>query len=177
MREAAERFRFLAESMPQKIFTARPNGEADYFNQQWMKFAGLPLSTLAEWGWTEMMHPEDFEEFVRNWNYSVETGEPFEMEHRARRNDGEYRWHLTRACVMRDDNKKVMMWIGSNTDIHEQKLALEALEIARVKLETALEAGAIATWTYDIASNRLVADKNMAAAVFHFTCRRGGLSG
>lgn len=160
--EAAERFRFLAESMPQKIFTARPNGETDYVNRQWVEFSGLSFEQIIGWGWTQLIHPEDFDENVRSWKHSIETGEPFELENRCRRADGEYRWHLSRAHAMRDDDGKVLMWIGSNTDIHEQKMAQEALNIARLQLETALNAGAIATWHYDILNNRVVADKYMA---------------
>lgn len=125
---AAERFRFLAESMPQKIFTAAATGEVDYLNQQWCDFIGLPLEQIKGWGWTQFIHPEDLEENVRLWKVSIETGNPFQFEHRFRRRDGVYRWHLTRAHALREPSGKVVMWIGSNTDIHDQKQAAENLE-------------------------------------------------
>ena len=116
-----ERFHFMAESMPQKIFTAKPNGDIDYFNRQWMEFTGLSFEQIKNWGWTQFIHPDDVEANVRIWQESIDTGEPFHFEHRFRRADGKYRWHLSRAHAMRDARGNVTMWIGSNTDIHEQK--------------------------------------------------------
>jgi len=123
-REGAERFHFLAESMPQKIFTTTPAGVVNYFNQQWNAFAGLSSeegNEIGDWKWTAFLHPEDVTETVRNWQHSLDTGEPFEMQHRFRRADGTYRWHLSRACAMRDSNQHITMWISSNTDIDDQK--------------------------------------------------------
>ena len=123
LRESSERFRFLAESMPQKIFTARANGEIDYLNRQWLEFTGLTFEQMSDWRWTQFVHPDDLEENLRRWQHSIETGELFEYEHRFRRADGEYRWHITRAHPMRTADGKVVMWIGSNTEIDEVKRA------------------------------------------------------
>jgi PAS domain S-box-containing protein len=134
LRESAERFRFLAESMPQKIFTATASGEVDYFNRQWMEFTGLSFEQIRDWGWTQFIHPDDLEENVRRWKHSLETGQFFELEHRFRRADGEWRWHISRAHAMRDAEGKVMMWIGSNTEIDDVKRAhAEAEQANRAK--------------------------------------------
>lgn len=130
-----ERFRFMAESMPQKIFTATPDGAVDYFNQQWMEFTGLSSEEIMAWGWTQFVYPEDLEENVRVWKHSLETGEPFLFEQRFRRADGKYRWHLSRARAMRDAGGRISMWIGSSTDIHEQKEEEEALRRANDDLQ------------------------------------------
>lgn len=116
-----ERFRFLAESMPQKIFTASPEGGFDYLNAQWHEFAGQSCDEMKNWKWIQFVHPDDLEETLRAWKHSLETGEPFHFEHRFRRADGFYRWHLSRARAMRSDEGGIAMWIGSTTDIHEQK--------------------------------------------------------
>jgi PAS domain S-box-containing protein len=121
LEESEARFRFLAESMPQKIFTARPNGEVDYFNPQWTQFTGLLFEEIRGWGWTQFIHPDDVEENVRRWQHSIDTGEPFYFEHRFRGADGTYRWHVSRAIPIRDTRGTITMWIGSNTDIDEQK--------------------------------------------------------
>ena len=121
IRESEERLRFMAESMPQKIFTAKPTGDVDYFNRQWMEFTGLSFEQIRDWGWTQMVHPDDVEENVRVWRQSIQTGEPFQFTHRLRRADGVYRWHLARAHAMRAPDGGIAMWIGSNTDIHDQK--------------------------------------------------------
>jgi len=130
LRESADRFRFLAESMPQKIFTARSNGEVDYFNRQWMEFTGLPFEQIRDWGWIPFMHPDDVAENLRRWKHSIETGESFEFEHRLRRADGEWRWHISRANAMRDAAGRVLMWIGSNTEIDDVKRAQAEAEHA-----------------------------------------------
>jgi PAS domain S-box-containing protein len=120
-REAEHRLRFIMDSMPQKIFTAKPNGDVDYLNPVWTEFTGLSFEQIREWGWTQFIHPDDVQENVRVWKRSIDTGEKFHFEHRFRRADGEYRWHLSRALPMRDAEGQVVMWIGSNTDIHEQR--------------------------------------------------------
>jgi len=130
LREAGERFRFMAEAMPQKIFTAKPNGDVDYFNQQWTKFTGLTFEKIRDWGWLQFIHPDDVEENIRRWKHSINTGKYFHLEHRFRRKDGKYRWHLSRAHAMRDANGQVLMWIGSNTDIEGQKQTERALKEA-----------------------------------------------
>ncbi|HEV3409080.1 MAG TPA: ATP-binding protein [Chthoniobacterales bacterium] len=134
LRESAERFRFLAESMPQKIFTATPAGEIDYFNRQWMEFTGLSFEQIRDWGWTQFIHPDDLEENVRRWKHSLQTGEFFELEHRFRRADGAWRWHISRAHAMRDAEGRILMWIGSNTEIDDVKRAqAEAEQANRAK--------------------------------------------
>jgi PAS domain S-box-containing protein len=133
--KARERFRFMAESMPQKIFTATPAGEVDYYNRQWMEFTGLPFERIKDSGWTQFIHPDDVEDNVRAWRHSVESGEPFHFQHRVRRADGAYRWHLSRAQAMRDAVGNISMWIASNTDIHEQKETEDELRRANDDLQ------------------------------------------
>lgn len=123
LRESGERFRFMAEAMPQKIFTAKPDGNIDYFNQQWIEFTGLTFEQIRDWGWLQFIHPDDQQENIRRWQHSIDTGEFFELEHRFRRKDGVYRWHVTRAHPLRDAGSKTLMWIGSNTDIDDLKRA------------------------------------------------------
>ncbi|MGD0298661.1 MAG: ATP-binding protein [Bryobacteraceae bacterium] len=130
-----ERFHFMAESMPQKIFTAKPNGDIDYFNRQWMLFTGLTFDEIKNWGWTRFVHPDDLERNLMAWRQSITSGEPFHFERRFRRADGEYRWHLSRAHAMRDAYGNISMWIGSDTDIHEQKEKEEELQRANDDLQ------------------------------------------
>jgi PAS domain S-box-containing protein len=133
--KAQERFRFMAESMPQKIFTATPSGGVDYFNRQWMEFTGLTFEQIRDWGWTQFVHPDDIDETVRMWRHSIATGERFHVQHRYRRADGVYCWHLSRAHAMRDAAGNITMWLGSNTDIQEQKAKEEELRRANEDLQ------------------------------------------
>jgi len=134
LREAGERFRFMADSMPQKIFTARPEGEVDYLNRQWKEFTGLPSDKMQGWGWVSYTHPDDLEENARCWKESLATGADYDLEHRFRRKDGVYRWHLTRAYAMRDADGEVTLWIGSSTDIDDMMRAQEELMDAEEQL-------------------------------------------
>ncbi|MDQ3776004.1 MAG: PAS domain S-box protein [Pseudomonadota bacterium] len=128
LRQAEKRLRFVMDSMPQKIFTAKSNGDVDYFNPQWTEFTGLPFEQIGDWGWTQFIHPDDVAENVRGWRQSIDTGEPFLFEHRFRRADGEYRWHISRALPMRDAQGRIVMWIGSSTDVHEQQQTANKLQ-------------------------------------------------
>jgi PAS domain S-box-containing protein len=129
------RFHFLAESMPQKIFTTNPNGELNYVNGQWTTFAGLSFDEMKDWGWAQMVHPDDRDANLRVWRQSLETGAPYVFQQRFRDANGNYRWHLSRAHAMRDANGQITMWIGSNTDIHEQKETEEELRRANEDLQ------------------------------------------
>ncbi|MGH6839172.1 MAG: PAS domain S-box protein [Methylocella sp.] len=138
--EVAQRFRFMAETMPQKIFTATASGDVDYFNQQWTDFTGLTFAQIRGWGWTQFIHPDDVEENIQRWRHSIKTGEPLEITHRFRRADGAYRWHLSRARAMRDAAGNISMWIGSNTEVHEQKEMAETLRESEERLSAELTA-------------------------------------
>lgn len=144
VQESSERLRFMAESMPHKIFTARADGSVDYFNQQWRDYTGLSLERMEGWEWIKLLHPDDVDENIRHWHHSLSTGAPFQMEHRFRQANGDYRWHLTRAHAKRDAKANISMWVGSNTDIdtikradEEKKQLLENERIARSQAERA----------------------------------------
>ena len=131
-----ERFHFMAESMPQKIFTAKPNGDVDYFNRQWLEFTGLSFNADRGLGMdTVCASRATSKETCGAWRRSIETGEPFLCEHRFRKADGKYRWHLSRAHAMWDPNGQISMWIGSSTDIDEQKAKEEELRRANDDLQ------------------------------------------
>lgn len=140
--ESAERLRLLANAMPQKVWTADAEGKADYFNEQWMKYSGKSISELLGDGWLQVVHPDDRKENLQLWNEAINTGEFFQMERRLMRADGVYRWHLTRALPHRDNEGNILAWIGSSTDIDEQKKQEEKkdefISIASHELKTPL---------------------------------------
>ncbi len=152
-REAVKRFRFLAETLPQKIFTAHPNGEADYLNEQWGEYSGLPLDALLGWGWMRLIHADDLKANANTWRRSVQTGEPFQVEHRVRAHDGSYHWHLSRVHPMRDASGKVAMWIGSVTDIDELIRTRDALQTSAREREALLDAERAARGQAEAASH------------------------
>ena len=123
LRESEERLRFMAESLPQKVFTANPEGEVVYCNPQWSEYTGLPFEKLQGRGLMDVIHPDDAQESVEAWKQAIRTGENFTKEQRFRRHDGKYRWHISRARAMRDESGVIVRWFGSNTDIHHIRLA------------------------------------------------------
>jgi PAS domain S-box-containing protein len=122
-------FQQLAETIPQLVWTTRPDGYHDYFNQRWYEYTGrAPGSTLGE-GWRLPFHPDDVPEAGRRWQHSLRTGEPYEVEYRCQRHDGVYRWFLGRARPVRDAEGRVIKWFGTCTDIDDQKRAAEGLRV------------------------------------------------
>ena len=111
--DSAKRLRFMAESMPQKIFTILPNGKNEYSNPQWAEYTDIN----ADADWSKMVHPQDLRENMERWKHSLKTGEPFQFEHRLKHSSGKYIWHLTRANALRDDKGNISLWVGSSTDI------------------------------------------------------------
>lgn len=124
-----ERYRSLADAMPQIVWTARPDGFVDYYNRRWFEYTGMTMAQTAGWGWQPVLHPEDVETALRRWARSVKTGEDYQIEYRFRRAaDGQYRWHLGRGVPMRDQDGKIVKWFGTSTDIDDQKRAEEAAQ-------------------------------------------------
>ena len=120
--EAGEsRFRLLADSMPQFVWTGMPDGELNYFNQAVSDYSGLPASELNSKGWLMIVHPDEQEANVQLWNEAITNGTDFLFEHRFRRKDGEYRWQLSRAKPLRDKEGKIHLWVGTSTDIQDMK--------------------------------------------------------
>lgn len=147
--EHAERFQFLAESLPEKIFTATGAGDIGYLNQQWADYTGLPVPEVLRLGWREFVHPEDIEEKMRLWIHAMRHGTPFEFEHRFRRADGEYRWHLSRARPMRRTNGEIAMWVGSNIDVHDLKQAQFELGESESRSRLAMQAAGLGFWDWN----------------------------
>jgi PAS domain S-box-containing protein len=124
-RASEERYRQLADAMPQIIWTAEPNGGATYFNRRWFEYTGMTEEEAGPAAWTRVVHPDDLPAAVARREQTLERGDPFEVEYRFRSRDGEYRWHLGRAIAIRRDNGRIAFWIGTATDIHDRKLVEE----------------------------------------------------
>lgn len=114
-------FKKYAESMPQIAFITDSSGKIIYFNEQWYHFSGSDPENIQQWNPEAFIHPEDFIESQKRWMRSISIGTPFEIEYRLRRKDGMYRWHLGRALPLQDSDGKITGWVGTDTDIHDQK--------------------------------------------------------
>ncbi|HKE36110.1 MAG TPA: PAS domain-containing protein, partial [Candidatus Baltobacteraceae bacterium] len=123
-------FRTIAEAMPQLVWSAGANGEIDYFNQGWIDYTGVTLEDYTRKGRSGLgvIHPDELEETWARWERAIAGGEPFEIEHRIKRSsDGTYRWFLERAVPITDDRGTVVRWIGTGTDIDDQRRSRDSL--------------------------------------------------
>lgn len=127
VRESEARYRFLADSVPQQIWTADPAGRLDYVNRVVLDYTGRSFARTLEEGWEAVIHPADRARAQERWERAVARSRPFELEARLCNAAGEYRWHLCRARCQTSPEGVVLRWYGANTDIHDQK----ELEAAR----------------------------------------------
>ncbi len=129
LRISEERFRVLTDVMPQFVWMANAQGHVDYFNERWYDYTGAIISTTDGHAWLDFVHPDDVRVAKESWMTSVSSGVDYEIEYRLRRHDGLYRWFLTRALPMRDENGDLVRWFGSCTDIDDQKMEGQAHQI------------------------------------------------
>ena len=133
-----EFFRALAETIPNMVWSTRPDGLDDYCNRRFCEYTGLGSEQLAGRGWLAMVHPEDRARCEAVWNRALAQGTRYEIEYRLRRHDGVYLWHLGTAepLVVRG---RIVRWFGACTDIESRKKASRMLERARLSLEALVE--------------------------------------
>ena len=125
--ESAERFRTLADNIPQLAWMADGKGAIFWYNQRWFEYTGTTLEDMRGDGWKKVQHPEHVDGVVERFKMSVEAGEPWEDTFPLRGKDGSHRWFLTRAIPIRNENGKLTRWFGTNTDVTEQRQVEEAL--------------------------------------------------
>ena len=127
LKASEHRYRQLGEGILHQVWTARPDGKFDYVNKRMIEYFDRTVDDLLGYRWHEVVHPDDITECLSRWMRSLTAGDPFETEYRLRRRDGTYRWHVAKATAGRDIHGNIAKWIGTNTDIHEQKLSEEKL--------------------------------------------------
>lgn len=123
VRASEERYRFLADAIPQQVWTAGADGQLDYVNRVVTEYFRRSAEAVIGDGWQAVVHPEDLPRVVENWVASLESGDPYAVEFRLRDAEGLYRWHIGRAVALRDAHGSIDHWFGTNTDIDEQKQA------------------------------------------------------
>ncbi|RUO98953.1 PAS domain-containing protein [Hyphomicrobium sp.] len=121
--------RDILNTMPQMVWSTRPDGYHDFYNDRWYEFTGVPYGSTDGEGWNEMFHADDRERAWQTWRHSLATGAPYEIEYRLRDRNGQYRWTLGRALPIRNSQGAIERWFGTCTDIHDLKEAEEARDL------------------------------------------------
>jgi PAS domain S-box-containing protein len=138
--ETEARLRIITNAVPAFIWIAEPDGRITYLNERWTEYTGQSMDAARDFGWTDMVHPDDRDPTRAVWLQAVESGTVYEVECRYRRHDGAYRWYVARAEPMRDAAGHVTAWFGSSTDIDDQKLTAAALLASEERLRDVTDA-------------------------------------
>ncbi|MFD2718537.1 PAS domain-containing protein [Hymenobacter monticola] len=125
--EAQNRTQFILESLPVLVWTNRPDGTPDYFNQRWLDFTGKTQAEMLALDWDALVHPDDRTGLNQGWQQALAAGTPFQYEYRMRRHDGQYRWLLIRSSPRRRADDTISMWVGAASDVHERRQMVQEL--------------------------------------------------
>ncbi|MBJ6800852.1 PAS domain-containing sensor histidine kinase [Geomonas propionica] len=184
LRLSVQRFRNLADSMPQIVWTANPDGNLDYLNAHFENYTGVQRCILAQTKGdpgqliTDCIHPEDQEATAQAWSHAVATGEIYQIEQRIKHRDDSYRWHLTRAVPQLDEEGRVAKWYGTATDINDLRETQEKLRASETRFRWLYESSLVAIFFWN--RDGFITDANDAycelVGYSGLECRGGTLS-
>jgi PAS domain S-box-containing protein len=137
LQATSERYRMMADVMPQLVWTAGADGAVDYYSARASNYSGLRAAAAGTTDWQPMIHPEDLGPTVAAWRRAMADTAPYAFEHRLLMANGEYRWHLSRAepIRLRDEHgAQQLRWFGTATDVHELRQTQTALRVQEERL-------------------------------------------
>lgn len=149
LRESEERFRTLADNISQFAWMTDATGWIFWYNQRWFDYTGASFEEMQGWGWQQVHHPDHVERVVGKFKASIQAGQPWEDTFPLRCKDGQYRWFLSRAIPVHDDQGQVVRWFGTNTDITELRRTELALQQTTERLNVALKSAPITLFYQD----------------------------
>lgn len=161
LRGSEHSLNLIISTIPALVWSARPDGSAEFFNQHYLEYVGLSAEQVKNWGWTVAVHPGDLPGLTGTWKSIMASGEPGEAEARLRRFDGEYRWFLFRANPLCDESGNIVKWFGINTDIEDRKRAEDKLRRSEAYLLEAQRISQTGSWKLDLASGTVTASPQM----------------
>ncbi|MGI4740033.1 MAG: PAS domain-containing protein [Janthinobacterium lividum] len=133
--ERESEFATLADNVAQLSWMTRPDGHIYWYNKRWHDYTGTSLAEMEGWGWAKVHHPDYLESVVKSVQEGWVSGQPWELTFPLRRHDGEYRWFLTRAVPIRDEQGSLVRWLGTNTDVTKMRELQEQLQNSYADLE------------------------------------------
>jgi PAS domain S-box-containing protein len=134
LRESEIKFRAIANAIPHLVWSNLPDGTHDFFNDRWYEYTGFVAGFVDNEQWAELVHPDDRARAGRLWQHALATGEPYEIEYRLRCHPKqEFRWCLSRAVAVHGPDGRLIRWLGTVTDVHEQRLTADELRRASEK--------------------------------------------
>jgi PAS domain S-box-containing protein len=150
LRGSEHSLNLIINTIPALVWSACPDGSAEFFNQHYLEYVGLSAQQVKDWGWTVAVHPGDLPSLTGTWKSIMASGEAGEAEARLRRFDGEYRWFLFRANPLFDESGNIVKWFGINTDIEDRKRAEEALRRSEGYLVEAQKLTHTGSWAWNV---------------------------
>lgn len=135
LQEREAELHLMTEALPQQLWTATPDGQIDYINWRWVEYTGVTLNQLQNKCWTNLVHPNDQPQVLAAWERAVQTSGIYQVEMRLKGADGQYRWFLGQALPLRDEQRNIIKWYGTNTDISGQKQAEAALKASEERFQ------------------------------------------
>ena len=168
LRASEQRFRELADAMPQLVWTAEPDGRVDYYNERYQEYKGISPTGEEGYRWAPVLHPDDVQPTVAVWQHALASGNVYQVEHRVRMQDGSYRWHLSRGVPVRDEEGRIVKWYGTATDIHDFRVVQEERERLLAELDATINSIAAGLILYD-GENRIVRVNAEAERILGFS--------
>jgi PAS domain S-box-containing protein len=155
LRASEHNLNLIINTIPALVWSARPDGSAEFFNQHYLDYVSLSAEQAKDWGWTVAVHPDDLNGLAGAWQSIMVSGKQGEAEARLRRFDGEYRWFLFRANPLRDAYGKIVKWFGINADIEDRKRTEEKLRRSEAYLAEAQRMTHTGSWAWNLRTDAL----------------------
>ena len=156
IRTSERHLELIIDTIPALAWSARPDGSAEFLNQQYLDFIGLSADQAVDWNWMSAVHPDDLAGLAATWQRVLASEAPGEAEARLRRHDGDYRWFLLRANPRRDEKRNIVKWYAVNTDIDDRKRAEADLRQSYDSFAEAQRLGKTGSFIADIVADEHV---------------------
>ncbi len=169
LRESEQRFRDLAEAMPQLVWTSDSLGNVEYWNSRIKSFTPDHGGGGGAYRWEALLHEDDLPATAAAWRQAVSRGEAFQFSHRLKMADGSFRWHLSRANPAFDSLGGISRWYGTATDIHDLRLAEERLRESEQRQRIAVYAAGLGVFEWNVDEDRTVFGNDRMYEIFGHT--------